>query len=108
MLPPVIINENGDVSVYKTADAAAQNLEPIDVENNEYTAFDSEGYPLQLTPGQHTVSIPGRTGAAADPDTLAKILRSFLQRASGQPVPRELSTPSALLALYIDRYGYAG
>jgi hypothetical protein len=107
MVPPVIINENGDVSVYRTADAAAQKLEPIDVENNEYTAFDSEGYPLQLVAGGYAVSIPGRTGAVADRDALVKILRSFLHRATGQAVPAHLSTPGELLALYIERYGYS-
>ena len=102
-----MIDENGDVSVYETAEVAARKLEPIDVQNNEYTAFDSEGYPLQLLAGEYRVSIPGRKEATADPDALAGILRSFLERASGKPVPRQLSTPRELLTLYIERYGYA-
>jgi hypothetical protein len=107
VVPPVVINENGDVSVYETADSAARKLEPIDVRNNEYTAFDSEAYPLQLVAGEYNVSIPSRTGAPANPDLLVSILRSFLDRASGQPLSRHLSTPRELLALYIERYGYS-
>ena len=50
MKPPIIIDEHGDVEVYNSVEEAAMNLEAIDVENNEYIAYDSEGRLLRLIP----------------------------------------------------------
>ena len=45
---PIITVEHGDVSVFKSADDLQQYLEPIDVINGEYQAYDREGYLLDL------------------------------------------------------------
>jgi hypothetical protein len=45
---PIIIYENGDVYIFKTRKEAENYLEPIDVENQEYVAYDSEGHLLKL------------------------------------------------------------
>ena len=47
--PPVIINEaDGSLGIFRSVEAAEQHLEPIDVENDEYTAYDSTGRRLKL------------------------------------------------------------
>jgi hypothetical protein len=48
MKPPIIINENGDISIYDSLEKAELDIEPPDVKNNIYTIYDSEG--LMLTP----------------------------------------------------------
>ena len=48
MKPPIIINENGDISIYDSLEKAELDIEPPDVKNNIYTIYDSEG--LMLIP----------------------------------------------------------
>ena len=44
MVPPIIIvEEDCDVSVYTTVHDAEIAMEPIDVRNGIYTAYDSQG-----------------------------------------------------------------
>lgn len=48
MKPPLFISESGDVSAYSTAEAAGSSVEAIDVKDNRYVAYDSEGRLLSL------------------------------------------------------------
>ena len=43
MKPPIIVNNFGDVVFFASVADAEGWLEAIDVENNEYVAYDSEG-----------------------------------------------------------------
>jgi len=45
---PIIINEHGDVSAYRSLEDACSYMEVIDVRNNEYVAYDADGYLLNL------------------------------------------------------------
>ena len=44
MKPPIVIVENNDISVHPSAKHAGDFLEPWDVRDGVYTAYDSEGY----------------------------------------------------------------
>jgi len=46
---PIIVNENGDVSIYRHLEDACSHMEAIDVKNNEYVAYDADGYQLDLS-----------------------------------------------------------
>jgi hypothetical protein len=46
MSTPVIVSENGDLMIFKSVEQAQAALEPIDVKNGEYVAYDSEGFLL--------------------------------------------------------------
>ncbi len=46
---PLIFDENGDVSFYSSVIEAETSLEAVDVINNEYVGYDSEGRLLNLT-----------------------------------------------------------
>ena len=46
---PIIIDEHGDISVFMSIAEASDYIEPIDVRNNEYLAYDSEGRCLELS-----------------------------------------------------------
>ena len=47
--PPIIVNEHGDIHVFPSVEEAETYLEPVDVRNNEYVAYDSEGRRLILS-----------------------------------------------------------
>jgi hypothetical protein len=48
MIPPIIVDEYGDLAFFRSAADAERYLEPIDVKNEEYTAYDSVGRRLTL------------------------------------------------------------
>jgi hypothetical protein len=52
MKAPIIVNEHGNVSIFESVEYAEQYLEPIDVTNEEYVVYDSEGHLLQLAVSQ--------------------------------------------------------
>lgn len=53
MKPPIIADNNGDVLVFRSLKDAEIYIEPVDVQNNEYTAYDSEGRLLRLKTIKH-------------------------------------------------------
>src|SRR4051794_1024475 len=52
--PIIILSKGGDVFLYSSEYAVQSDLEVVDVENNEYTAYDSEGCLLDLSIEQET------------------------------------------------------
>lgn len=48
MKAPIIIDNSGDLLIFSSIEQAQQYLEPIDVHNKEYIAYDSEGRLLKL------------------------------------------------------------
>lgn len=106
MQPPIVVNENGDISIFATVEAAARYIEPVDVRNHEYVAYDSAGFRLRLLPSEPAVTIAGYTSEEPEPSELERALRSFIARASGQQVPVQVKTLPELLALCVREYGY--
>jgi hypothetical protein len=45
---PIIVDNHGDLSVYGSLEKAIGDLEPVDVRNGEYIAYDSEGRLLNV------------------------------------------------------------
>lgn len=79
MKPPIIVSENGDISIYDTLEEAILGLEAIDVRNNEYEFFDSEGYRLIAVLISHDLfylkrSVPLKQERAVLVDKLKKFL----------------------------------
>lgn len=48
MRQPIIVDNFGNLLIFRSADQAERYLEPIDVLNGEYIAYDSEGRLLRL------------------------------------------------------------
>lgn len=48
MRPPIVLSESGDIEIFKDIDALLRYVEPIDVANGEYVAYDSEGRCIHL------------------------------------------------------------
>jgi len=46
--PPIFVIEGLDVTVYHSIEDTLRALEPVDVRNNEYSVYDSEGHRLEL------------------------------------------------------------
>ena len=79
MKAPIIVNEHGDIAVYESVEDAEMDLEAIDVENNEYVAYDSEGRLLRLIPKPlHEVVIVSAEQEPSHADELHAILFRFL------------------------------
>lgn len=106
MRPPIVIDENGDISFFSSVEAAARKIEPIDVRNNEYVGYDSKGFILRLVPTEPVVSIVGYASEFPQPEQLTALLRSFVKRVTGQPVPSEVTSLEQLLGYCIRKVGY--
>ena len=108
MRPPIVLDEHGDISFFPSVEAAARYVEPIDVRNGEYIAYDSSGFLLKLVPTEPVVSIFGYLSDRPHQDQLELVLRSFVEQASGGPVPVEVTSLEGLLALCVRQFGYTG
>jgi hypothetical protein len=71
---PIIVVESGDILFFRSLSIAEHYLEPIDVRNNEYITYDSEGRLLRLVPCEYTVKIE----LAEEEPTHAEKLREAL------------------------------
>jgi hypothetical protein len=93
MIPPIIVEEYGNLMFFKSAADAERYLEPIDVRNGEYVAYDSVGRRLTLGVAKkeskffygmlkdtmEVVTVRDGNGVDAA-DELSQILRKFLER----------------------------
>lgn len=77
MKPPIITNENGDVSFFESVQDATRCLEPIDVANDEYEIFDAEGFVLKAMATKPIITILEKEPRECRKDHLVNILRSF-------------------------------
>lgn len=105
MTPPVVVDECGDVRLYRSIESAALALEPIDVENGEYVVYDREGFVLTLKCQGQRVVIAGRASSQPEPAALIGVLRSFWERASRAPWPATSSVRQAVVQSG-ERFGY--
>lgn len=86
--PPVFVIEANDVSVHSSLEDAALQLEPIDVKDNLYAAYDSEGRLLHLEPEGHRVKISLVEEVPRHGHELEEALRRYLT-AIGKPEGRD-------------------
>lgn len=77
--PPVIVDENGDIDVFDSVEAAELYLEPIDVEDDRFIAFDSVGRLLRLLPTTPRVTIESTEEFPNHAERLRELLIKFLK-----------------------------
>lgn len=93
---PIIVNEHGDLMLFYSEDSMSDYLEPIDVKNDEYEVYDSEGnqYKLIVESSESNSKFIGRSVSelvrlgekkSSDPDKLALLVSAFLEQVD-QPV----------------------
>ena len=79
MKTPIIIDSFGDVLVFESVEDAECYLEPIDVANDEYIGYDSEGRLLQLlVTDSNRVSIQSAESEPKHSAELRKVMTFFL------------------------------
>jgi hypothetical protein len=118
---PIIINEGGDLSVFRTVEQAERALEAIDVKNKEYVAYDADGRSLILS-----VMVEERTGciglfpsriemvrlvdnpiAQVDEVAFRALLIQFLNRVEVSMDGIESDDLSSLLNALLGKVGYS-
>lgn len=76
----IVVNENvnprepGDVSVFRSAQRAAEYMEAIDVEDGVYAGWTIEGAPLRLSTRGEEVVISVDVSAERDPEQVRRLL----------------------------------
>lgn len=90
MRPPIIVNNFGDVMFFASVAAVEQYLEAIDIENNEYVAYDSEGCLVTL-------------GVVKQKGLSSGIKRVVVERAEAEP-----THASELRNTLVDFFGRVG
>lgn len=94
-IPSVILDESGNVLFFETDERLARYIEPIDVKNGEYVAYDGSGALLELyvswaerrTLGGPLVryeAVGTRPAGGRDEVGLRSALRKYLDRVGGQ------------------------
>lgn len=84
MKPPYFLNESprpdlrGDLSLFESENELLSYVEPVDVENGEYFAFDAEGRLLSLTVHNGQVRLSDGEAEPRHADVLARLLRENL------------------------------
>jgi hypothetical protein len=120
---PIIVNESGDILIYRTVEQAECALEPIDVKNGAYVVYDSQGRRVSLslvTEIKSTifgffsktiekVKIVEDPSAVSDEHGLRCMLVKFLSRANMSvgdvPVSGTIDLPD--MDVLIDKIGYS-
>ena len=76
--PPIIVDETGYITVFETIEYAERYLEPIDVEEERFVAFDSTGRLLRLTATPRSVHIEAAEEVPNHGDVVRELLIKFL------------------------------
>jgi len=77
--PPIIVEESGDTEVFESIEYAERYLEPIDVEEERYVAFDSTGRLLRLTATPQSVTIEAAEEVPNHGEVVRELLIRFLK-----------------------------
>lgn len=106
MKEPIIAIEQGNIYAFPTKKEAEVGLEPIDIENEEYEIFDSEGLELAAKVSNHWTPI---TLKDSDPNTykveyLKSMLVNFLERRGDSPEKWINQTIDNIVKEIIDKY----
>ena len=78
IIPPILVDENGDVQAYSSAASAAAAVEPIDVLNGEYAFYDSTGRVLEALVAKGKVHFNPTLKSSSESQVLRKRLERVL------------------------------
>lgn len=121
MKPPILLYADGSFDFFKSVEEAERYAEPIDVQNHEYVAYDSEGRRLELRVEEEVVvglfglgkinrervRIVQAEDTATHAEELKNLLRVSLQ-SSGTPLDSlHAATLQDLIAAKIQRMGFS-
>jgi hypothetical protein len=115
---PIVVDARGDMLLFSGVDMMVSYLEAIDVQKNEYLAYDSEGRAIALTtvkePRSHLFGLVSSTAEVvkvaeveavpSHSDALAATVRDFLARI--ESVPPETAELATLIRLLETKIGF--
>lgn len=78
MEPPIILDNRGDIYIFLTKAAAEEYMEPADVVDNYYVAYDSQGRLLHINVEKGCVLIRDGDVSTSHADELRRILVRYL------------------------------
>jgi len=80
MISPIIVYEHGDMMIFESAVLAENYIEAVDVGNNEYIVYDSQGTLLNIGIDSQTsqVIITDNATNIKQPEQLQEILIDYL------------------------------
>lgn len=120
MRPPILLYADGSFDFFKSVEEAERYAEPIDVQNHEYVAYDSDGRRLELRVEEETVTgwfglgktirervriIPAED-TATHADELKSLLQGFLPKLGGPPDSLHSATLQDLIASGTQQMGF--
>jgi hypothetical protein len=105
-IPPIFVNDHGDVSAFRSVRFAESWMEPIDIENREYTAYDASGRLLALAADRRRVQISLAEQEPTHSEELAASLYTVL-RERAVPITTDLAdSPFGKTFTFRDPDGY--
>jgi hypothetical protein len=75
------IRDSGEVKAYRSIIEMESHLEEIDVQNDEYEAWDAGGVPLALSVQQEKIWLRLAVAAAPQPEQLTMAIAKYARRA---------------------------
>lgn len=104
MKPPIIADNKGDVLVFRSPREAELYIEPVDAQNQEYVAYDSEGRLLRLLAiKRNKVALELMENEPSHASQLRKLLQKHLVTLG---VPFEWADEASLTDLVAKRLEY--
>lgn len=121
MRTPILLYGEGYFDFFKSVEEAERYAEPIDVQNHEYVAYDSEGRQLELRVEEEVVAglfglgetnrkrvrIVQAEDTATHAEELKNLLRASLQTSEILPDSLRAATLQDLIAAGIQRMGFS-
>ena len=121
MRPPILLYADGSFDFFKSVAEAERYAEPIDVQNHEYVAYDSDGRRLELRVetevvaglfglgkiNRERVCIVPAEDTATHAEELKNLLRAFLQKLGTPPDSPHSATLQDLIAASAQRMGFS-
>jgi hypothetical protein len=95
MKVPIFLNEAGNVLVFESVENAERYAEPIDVANEEYIAYDSEGRLLELYVLEKTNRVKIRA-AEMEPTHSTELQKAIVDFLSYAGISREWLSNASL------------
>jgi len=79
IVPPIIFNEDADVQIYPSVDAATRDVEAVDIVSSRFTFHDSTGRLLKASVHHGRVTLEPTSVIEPDSETLRSNMLQFLR-----------------------------
>lgn len=102
MKSPIFLSECGDVSAFKDTETLRLYIEPMDVQNNEYQVFCSDG--TRLIPLVKNDEVQIQSTSEKTPNDLLGLINEFFQRT--KPDIGEIPTLDLAVSAFVENFGF--